>query len=72
MRFERVTIPAVDPAETCEWYRSRFAPDTDSAGDEAAVRLGETTVAFTAAAEAPPAHLALRLLLDGENPAYRA
>ena len=67
MQFERVTVPAVDPGETCEWYRSRFAPEADSARDGTAVRLGETTLEFTAAAETPPAHLAMRLLLDGER-----
>jgi len=64
MRFERVRIPAVDPDGVGEWYRSRFQ-STDSTGDGASVRLGETSLQFTAADTAPPAHLALRLLLDG-------
>ena len=67
MQFERVTVPAVDPAETCEWYRSRFVPETEHAGDRSAVRLGETDLEFTAAATTPPMHLAVRLLLDGEE-----
>ena len=68
MRFTRVEVPAVDPTRVGEWYRSRFAPDTDHAGDKPAVRLGETALRFadTDTDTTPPAHLALRLLLDGE------
>lgn len=65
MRFERVTVPAADPASLGEWYRERFAPRTEEASDGASVRLGETTLRFTDADTTPPAHLAVRLLLDG-------
>ena len=65
MRFDRVTVPAVDPDAMGGWYRSRFAPTAGSPEDASTVRLGETTLEFTAADSAPPAHLAVRLLLDG-------
>ena len=65
MRFKRVTIPAADPTGLGEWYRARFTPDHEDADDAASVRLGETTLQFTDADSAPPAHLAFRLLLDG-------
>ena len=67
MQFKRVTIPAVDPLSVGNWYRSRLAPDTDRARNGPAVRLGETTLRFTDPDTNPPAHLALRLLLDGEE-----
>lgn len=66
MQFEQVELPAVDPEGVAEWYRSRFAPTEDETADASTVRLGETILRFTAATEAPPAHLAVRLLLDGE------
>jgi|AntDeeMetagen192_2_1112575.scaffolds.fasta_scaffold00330_5 hypothetical protein len=68
MRFEQVVIPAADPARVAEWYRSRFG-SSDGSDDESTVRLGETTLRFTAAEKAPPVHLAVRLLLDGDQAA---
>ena len=65
MRFERVTIPAIDPASLGKWYRERFGPGTEEADNGASVRLGESTLRFTDADTTPPAHLAVRLLLDG-------
>lgn len=64
MRFEHVTIPAADPEAIGEWYRSRFAPTGNT--EKSTVRLGETAVEFTAAAETLPVHLAMRLLLNDE------
>mgnify|MGYP006271632331 CR=1 FL=1 len=61
-------VPVVDPRRVGKWYRSWFDPDTDHAGDKPTVRLGETTLRFTDinTDTTPPAHLALRLLLDGK------
>ncbi|MFD1641571.1 hypothetical protein [Halohasta litorea] len=67
MRFEQVAVPAADPAGVAAWYRSRFAPSGDSTADASAVRLGETTLQFTDADNAPLVHLAFRLLLDGDR-----
>jgi len=66
MQFDAVSIPAADPERMADWYRSRFG-SSDRSDEASTVRLGETALRFTAAQEAPPVHLAVRLLLDGDR-----
>ena len=56
MRFERVSIPAVDPDDLREWYARTLGVDTTSDG----VELGDTTLEFQPAAKSASQHLALR------------
>ena len=56
MRFERVSIPAVDPDGLRDWYARTLGVDSESNR----VELGVTTLEFQPAAESTPQHLALR------------
>jgi len=60
MRFERVTIPAVDPGGLREWYADTLGVDTADSG----VELGETTLRFRSAVDAGVIHLAVRTPAD--------
>lgn len=71
MQFDQVRIPATEPSTLGAWYADRFGEEstdhTDSTMTQTtSVQLGETTLQFEAAEDAPPAHLAFRLLADAE------
>jgi hypothetical protein len=65
MKFDRVGVRAADPESLSRWYGERFGDDGPTAGSQ--VRLGETTLQFTEHSEAPPVHLAVRLLVGAEQ-----
>jgi hypothetical protein len=56
MRFERVSIPAVDPEGLSDWYARTLGVDSESNR----VELGVTTLEFQPADESVSQHLALR------------
>jgi len=56
MRFERVSIPAVDPEGLSDWYARTLGVDSESNR----VELGATTLEFQPADESASQHLALR------------
>jgi catechol 2,3-dioxygenase-like lactoylglutathione lyase family enzyme len=67
MRFERVSIPAVDPDALSAWYARTLgveATGDNVDSDAARLELGTTTLEFQPATEPAPQHLALRTLAD--------
>ena len=71
MRFEHVSIPAVDPEGLSDWYARTLGVEATSNGDSdgvdgdaASVECGATTLEFQPATESALQHLALRTPAD--------
>lgn len=77
MQFRRVRFPASDPSKLAEWYRTVLGAEpasggqvvrSERAGQSATeVQLGDTTLQLVESEPTPPAHLAVRLLVDGDE-----